>query len=139
MKNLTTAVLILMLLTIFYAVTFSTPDTKYYYMTVTAYSRHPLSIADKWNDGYTATMTKVREGVVAINVDYIKGRWLIKSPLRLGDKIHIEGLGNYSVEDTGYFTDTNFKQDFWNVDIFMENHRDAIEFGRQLKKVYVLK
>lgn len=113
-------------------------EGKYFIMTVTFYSQHPNCIADKWNDGLTATMTPIREGVVAINVDYIDGRWLVKSPLSLGDQIYIEGLGNYSVEDTGYFTDIDYKQDFWNVDIYMEDYNEAVEFGRQLKKVYVI-
>lgn len=107
-------------------------------MTVTAYSLHENCIADKHNDGLTASNTPIREGVVAINVDYIDGRWLIKSPLNLGDKIYIEGLGNYSVEDTGYFTDTDYKQDFWNVDVYMEDYDEAVEFGRQLKKVCII-
>ena len=111
---------------------------KYYIMTITAYSLHENCIADKHNDGFTATGTPIREGVAAINVDYINGRWIIKSPLDLGDKIYIEGLGNYSVEDTGYFTDQNFKQDYWNVDIYIEDYNRAVRFGRQLKKVYVL-
>ena len=113
-------------------------EPKYFIMTVTAYSLHENCIADKWNDGYTATMTPIREGVAAINVDKIDGRWIIKSPLNLGDKVYIEGLGNFSVEDTGYFTDKNYKQDFWNIDIYMEDYDEAVEFGRQLKKVYII-
>jgi 3D (Asp-Asp-Asp) domain-containing protein len=111
-------------------------EGKYYIMTCTAYSRH--LIADKHNDGLTASNTPIREGVAAINVDYIDGRWLIRSPLNMGDKIYIEGLGNYSVEDTGYFTDENYKQDFWNVDIYMKDYQSALRFGRQLKKIYIL-
>jgi len=115
-----------------------TQEQKYYFMTVTAYSLHEDCIADKYNDGMTATMTPIREGVAAINVDYINGKWIIRSPLDLGDKIYIEGLGNYSVEDTGYFTDEDFKKDFWNVDIYIEDHNEAVEFGRQLRKVYLI-
>jgi len=113
-------------------------ETKYYLMTVTAYSLHHDCIADKWNDGYTATMTPIREGVAAINVDYIDGKWVIKSPLKLGDKIYIEGMGYYSVEDTGYFTDKDFKQDFWNVDVFEPEPEKAVKAGRKVKKVYVI-
>jgi len=113
-------------------------EPKYFLMTVTAYSLHKNCIADKWNDGYTATMTPIRKGVAAINVDYIDGEWEVRSPLNLGDKIHIEGLGNFSVEDTGYFTDKNYKQDFWTVDIYMEDYDEAVLFGRQLKKVYLI-
>lgn len=111
-------------------------EPKYYLMTVTAYSLHSDCIADKWNDGYTATMTPIREGVAAINVDYIDDKWVVKSPLKLGDKIYIEGMGNYLVEDTGYFTDEDYKQDFWNIDIYIEDYQEAIEYGRKLKRVY---
>ena len=111
---------------------------KYYIMTVTAYSNHSNCITDKWRDGHTATMTPIREGVAAINVDYINDKWVVKSPLKLGDKIYIEGMGNYSVEDTGKFAERNHKQDMWTVDIYIEDYQNALEFGRQLKKVYVL-
>ena len=46
-------------------------EAKFYYMTVTAYSLHPNCIADKHNNGLTAMNTPIREGVAAINVDYI--------------------------------------------------------------------
>ena len=115
-----------------------TQEQKYYLMTVTAYSIHPNCIADKWNDGYTTTMTPIRQGIVAINVDFIDGEWEVRSPLKLGDKIYIEGLGNFVCEDTGYFTDKNLKQDFWNVDIYIEDYQSALKFGRQLKRIYII-
>ena len=142
MKKLIIIIKIIIFITLFYLISIS-PEVeaevqgKYFLMTITAYSLHENCIADKWNDGYTATMTPIREGVAAINVDYIDGEWVVKSPLKLGDRIYIEGLGNYSVEDTGYFTDKNYKQDYWNVDIYMEDYQEAIEYGRKLKKVYV--
>jgi len=113
-------------------------EKDYFLMTITAYSLHPDCIAEKYNDGLTATGTPIREGVAAINVDRVDGRWLVKSPLELGHKIYIEGMGEYVCEDTGYFTDVDFKQDYWNVDVYMEDHNKAVEFGRQLKRVYVL-
>ncbi|MBA7576877.1 hypothetical protein ES708_18719 [subsurface metagenome] len=113
-------------------------EPKYFIMTVTAYSLHPDCIADKWNDGYTSTMTPIREGVAAINVDYIDGEWVVRSPLKLGDQIYIEEMGYYSVEDTGYFTDKDFKQDFWNVDVFEPNPEKAVKAGRKVKRVYVI-
>ena len=143
MKCLIILIKIIIFIVLFYLI-FISPEVeaeaepKYFIMTITAYSLHENCIADKWNDGYTATMTPIREGVAAINVDYIDGEWEVRSPLKLGDEIHIEGLGNFSVEDTGYFTDKNYKQDFWNVDIYMEDYNEAVEFGRQLKKVYVI-
>ena len=111
---------------------------KYFLMNITFYSQHPDCISNKWNDGYTATMTPIRKGVVAINVDYINDRWVVKSPLRLGDKVYIEGLGEYSVEDTGQFSERDNIQDIYTVDVFEPDHQRAILGGKQLKKVYVL-
>ena len=113
-------------------------EPKYFIMTSTAYSRHPNCIAPKYDDGFTSTMTPVREGVVAINVDWIDDKWQVRSPLKLGDKIYIKGMGNYNVEDTGKFAERNHKQDYWTIDIYMESYEKAIEFGRQLRKVYIL-
>jgi len=143
MKRIIILIKIIIFITLFYLI-FIAPEVeaekepKYFTMTVTAYSLHENCIADRWNDGFTATMTPIREGVAAINVDYIDGKWEVRSPLNLGDKVHIEGLGNFSIEDTGYFTDKNYKQDFWNVDIYIENYDEAVLFRRQLKKVYVI-
>ena len=143
MKCLIILTKIIIFIVLFYLI-FISPEVeaevqgKYFLMTITAYSLHENCIADKWNDGYTATMTPIREGVAAINVDYIDGKWEIRSPLNLGDKVYIEGLGNYSVEDTGRFAERNHIQDMWTVDIYMEDYNEAVEFGRQLKKVYVI-
>lgn len=114
------------------------PEGKYFLMNCTAYSRHKNCIADKWNDGFTATMTPIREGIVAINVDMIDGEWIIKSPLKLGDNIYIEGMGNYVVEDTGRFAERDHKQDCWTIDIYMDDYEKAVNFGRQIRKIYVL-
>jgi len=114
------------------------PEEDYFIMTTTAYTTHPKCISNKWNDGKTAIMTPIREGVVAINVDYINGEWKVKSPLRLGDKIYIEGMGYYSVEDTGRFSERNQRQDIWTLDIYVNDYQSALEYGRKLKKVYVL-
>jgi len=113
-------------------------EKSYFIMTITAYSLHSNCIAEKYNDGLTATGTPIREGVVAVNVDRVDGRWKVRSPLKLGQKIYIEGMGEYVCEDTGYFTDEDFEQDYWNVDVYMEDYNEAVVFGRKLKKVYVL-
>jgi len=84
-------------------------EEKYFIMTSTGYSNHPNCISDKWRDGKTAMNTPIREGVVAINVDKINGEWQVRSPLRLGQTIHIEGIGEFAVEDTGSFTEDNYK------------------------------
>lgn len=137
MKNLVIIVLVIMLLMISYAIIFCTSKEEFYYMTSTGYSRKEID--EKWNDGFTATMTPVRKGVVAINVDWINGEWKINSPLKLGQKIYIEGMGYYSVEDTGPFTEKDFHFDKWNLDIFYEDSSKAKAHGIERVKVYVLK
>jgi len=107
-------------------------------MTSTAYSNHPNCIADKWRDGKTATNTPIREGVVAINVDRVDGEWQVRSPLRLGQDIYIEGIGEFAVEDTGSFTEDNLHFDYWNVDIFFEDYEEAKEWGVRKVKVYII-
>ena len=111
---------------------------RYYYMTATAYSNDSRCIAKKWHDGKTAMGTPIREGVCAINVDWINGKWRVRSPLKLGQKIYIEGMGRFSIEDTGYFTDRNFHFDFWNIDIYKEDYEEARKWGIKRIKVYVL-
>jgi len=111
---------------------------KYFLMTATAYSRHPNCIAEKWDDGLTATGTPIREGVVAINVDWIDDEWVVRSPLKLGQKIYIEGIGYFSVEDTGPFTEKDFHFDIWNLDVYKEDYKQAKGWGIKRIKVYVL-
>ncbi|MCK4447003.1 MAG: 3D domain-containing protein [Candidatus Marinimicrobia bacterium] len=143
MNRLIYIVLIGMLLSITYAIYTLPPlieaeELIYFDMTATAYSNHENCIADKWRDGKTAMNTPVREGIVAINVDWIDGRWQIRSPLKLGQKIYIEGVGYFSVEDTGPFTESNFHFDIWNLDIYKEDYEQAKEWGIKRIKVYVL-
>ena len=115
-----------------------TQEQKYYIMNVTFYSLHKDCISDKWNDGKTATNTDIRKGVAAINVDYFNGLWIVVSPLNLGERILIEGLGEFVVEDTGRFSERDKQQDIWTVDVFEPDHQKAIEGGRKLVRVWVL-
>ena len=127
--RLTWLVLYIVLISILYAIyTLPTPAQEPEYC-----------IADKWRDGLTATGTPIREGVVAINVDWIDGKWQVRSPLELGDKIYIEGIGFFSVEDTGPFTEENFHFDMWNLDIYKEDLVQAKEWGVKKVKVFVVK
>jgi 3D (Asp-Asp-Asp) domain-containing protein len=109
---------------------------KFYYMTSTGYTVHPKCTQN--NKGITSTGAPVREGVVAINVDWIDDEWVIKSPLKLRQKIYIENVGVFSVEDTGYFTEQDFHFDYWNVDIYFDDYNEAKEWGVQVVKVYLL-
>ena len=138
--KLVTVVLIIMLLMISYAVIFCAPEElQFFYMTSTGYSNDPRCISDKWRDGLTATGTPVREGVIAINVDWINGKWQVKSPLKLGQRVRIEGMGEFSVEDTGYFTDRDFHFDFWNLDVYYDDYNKAKLHGVIPVKVTILK
>lgn len=111
---------------------------KYYYMTATAYSNDSRCIAEKWRDGKTAMGTPIREGVCAINVDLINGEWQVRSPLKLGQKIYIEGIGYFSVEDTGPFTEKDFHFDIWNIDVYKKDYEQARKWGIKRVKVVVL-
>ena len=113
-------------------------EEEYYIMNVTFYSLDETCISDEWNDGFTATMTPIRKGVAAINVDMINGKWKVVSPLKLGQRIYIEGLGEFVVEDTGRFSERDKQQDIWTIDVFEPDHQKAIEGGREVKKVWVL-
>jgi len=133
-------ILIIMLLVTGYAVLFcASGKPEFYYMTSTGYSNDPRCISDKWRDGLTATGTPIRKGVIANNVDWINNEWRVRSPLRLGQKIYIEGAGQFSVEDTGYFTDEDYHFDYWNLDIFYEDYEKAKAHGVKRIKVIVLK
>ena len=134
--KITTLILILIMLLFINIVQ---AEEKYFIMTSTAYSNHPKCIAKKWRDGKTAMNTPVREGVVAINCDKIDGKWVIRSPLKLGQKIYIEGIGIFSVEDTGYFTESNYHFDMWNLDIYFEDYEEAKRWGVKKVKVFVIK
>ena len=113
-------------------------EEKYFIMTSTAYSNHPKCIAKKWRDGTTATNTPIREGVVAINVDKVHGKWQVRSPLRLGQAIYIEGIGEFSIEDTGSFSESNLHFDYWNLDIYFDDYEEAKAWGVRKVKVYII-
>ena len=86
-------------------------------MTATAYS---------WGcgngDGYTASMTPVRPGVVAVDPEIIP----------LGSQVEIVGLGVFSAEDTGSAIRGN------RVDVFMPSRGEALRFGRQMVEIRVI-
>ena len=124
---------------------------KCYYMTATAYSRHPKCISPRFDDGYTATGTKIREGVVAINVNLVNGEWVVDSVLKLGQKIYVttmkdKPIGYFRVEDTGKFkvgdirgaSPDDLRWDRWNCDIYVSNINQARKMGCIPVKVYII-
>lgn len=70
-------------------------------------------------DGYTATMTKPREGVIAVDPEVIP----------LNARVYIDGMGWYTAEDTGGAIKEN------KVDIFMNSLKSALIFGRRDVKI----
>lgn len=92
--------------------------------TITAYCAEPYAyICNDGDSTCTATGTKPTPWRT-IAVD--------PSVIPLGSKIYIDGLGVYIAEDTGTAINGN------DIDILMESHNDALEFGRQEKKVWIL-
>ena len=135
-------------------ITFKNPlsiNDGYYEMTATAYTRHPDCISPELDDGYTATGTKVREGIVAINVNLVNEKWIVDSVLKLRQRIYIttdadEPIGYFTVEDTGVFkvgdvkgaTKKDLQWDKLNCDIYVTNIETARNMGCQPIKVYPL-
>lgn len=124
MKALTTWVLIIMLLLIAYAVTFCTPKDKYFILKVTGYC--PCKICcGEWADGLTFTGDIAGYGCVAIDPD--------AGILRMGQRVYIEGYGYGVCNDIGGAIKG------WEADVCFNTHEEALKWGVQLVKVYVIK
>ena len=121
MKNLTTAVLIIMLLLITYAVTFCTP--KYYFLTATAYYSG-AECTYPYDDGYTAIGHVAGKGSIAIDP--------VNGPLQFEQRVYVEGYGEGICNDVG----SAIKG--WRIDVCFDTLNEAVEWGVKLVKVYVL-
>ena len=130
----------------------SLPYTEHYSMSGTAYTSHEDCINKEWLDGETATRTKARVGIVAINVDIDKdGNVLVRSVLELGQMVYVKGQfieGIFTVEDTGYFRVKHLEGadpkdlvfDIYNLDFYLPTIEQARGFGIQYPiEVYVIK
>lgn len=73
--------------------------------------------------GITANGNKVKKGIIAVDTRV----------LPFGSIVYIEDLGVFVADDTGADIKGN------RIDIYMDNLDEAINFGRQFKKVIVLK
>mgnify|MGYP002399900566 CR=1 FL=1 len=89
-------------------------------MVATAYT---AGSASAWGSGYTATGLLARYGVVAVDPHVIP----------LGTRLFIPGYGYAIAADTGGAIIGD------RVDLCMDSLADALNFGRQVVKVYVLK
>jgi len=88
----------------------------------TAYNADPEQTDDTpdvcaWGD-------KIRPGIIAISRD------LEKSGLTRGKEVYIEGIGNVVVMDRMHPRKRN------QIDLYMENHEDAVEFGVKELTIY---
>lgn len=91
----------------------------------TAYTAGYESTGKTPNDadyGITASGEYVRKGIIAADTRF----------LPMHSKVYIQGMGVYEVKDVGGAIVGN------RIDIYFENLSDAINFGRQMRKVIVL-
>lgn len=72
--------------------------------------------------GITKSGVRVKPGIVAVDPKVIP----------LGTKLWIEGCGNAVAADIGWGIKGN------RIDIYMDRHNDASEFGRKMVRVKVL-
>jgi 3D (Asp-Asp-Asp) domain-containing protein len=87
-------------------------------------SRYETYIATAYSlKGITASGERVRSGIIAAD----------PRVLPIGSKVHIQGMGNYTVKDTGG------KIKGRKVDIWMANRKAAIQFGRRAVQLKVLR
>lgn len=93
-------------------------------LTVTAYS--PERGQTDNTPHITASNNRVRPGIVAVSRDLFDKGWVF------GKKIYIKGLGVFTIDDLM----ANRKQN--QIDVFMFNTKQALEFGRQQRDVYLL-
>jgi 3D (Asp-Asp-Asp) domain-containing protein len=68
--------------------------TKTIAATVTAYTPAPRENGGRGRKSGTAIGTAIRPGIVAVSRDLLHSGW------DFGDKVHIEGLGVFLIEDT---------------------------------------
>lgn len=78
-----------------------------------------------YGTGITASGKTVSRGLIALPKD-----------IRFGTKAHIDGLGTFVNEDTGSHI-TYTPEGYMRVDIFVESHSEALEYGRFLANGYL--
>ena len=94
-------------------------DTRTYYdLNVSFYCPYTCCCGD-YADGYTASGTIATQGRTCA----------APAEIPFGTVIHIDGLGDYIVEDRGGAIKGN------RIDIYFSNHQSALNFGR--KTVYL--
>ncbi|WP_428563538.1 MAG: 3D domain-containing protein [Solidesulfovibrio sp. DCME] len=86
--------------------------------TVTAYTPDPRENGGRGRKAGTALGTPIRPGIVAVSRDLLRSGW------DFGDKIHIEGLGVFIIEDTMH---QRFRR---TIDVAVPNRAAAAKIGK---------
>ncbi|MFH1277717.1 MAG: hypothetical protein ABIK65_05000 [Candidatus Eisenbacteria bacterium] len=79
----------------------------------------------------TASMTQVRPGVIALSRDLIR-TYNPKAPFRYGDRVRVEGIGEFIVEDTMH---ERYQR---RADIWFESVEEAVRWGRKMLRISLL-
>jgi 3D (Asp-Asp-Asp) domain-containing protein len=94
--------------------------------TVTAYTPDPRENGGKGKKSGTAIGTRIRPGIVAVSRDLLKSGW------NFGDKVHIEGLGVFTIEDTMHQRHSR------TIDVAVPNKSEAQKIGKRRAIVVTL-
>ena len=118
-------IIIIQIITLIFLLSLKTEqaNVKFYYMTATAYYPGP-ECTHPFDDGFTATGDVAGRGSVAIDDK--------NGPLRMGQRIWIEGYGPGKCNDRG----SAIKG--YKIDLCFEILKEAKEWEVKLVKVYIL-
>ena len=99
------------------------PEAKYFLMTATAYYPGP-ECCYPYADGFTATGAIAGKGCIAIDPK--------NGPLKLGQKVFVEGYGYGICNDVGGAITE------WELDLCYDTLKEAEKYGRKLVKVFLI-
>ena len=94
--------------------------------TVPAYTPDPRENGGKGKKSGTAIGTRIRPGIVAVSRDLLKSGW------NFGDKVHIEGLGVFTIEDTMH------QRHRRTIDVAVPDRKEAAKIGKRRAIVVTL-
>ena len=92
------------------------------YVKVMTMHASAYSSQDPGNGNYTATGSRLKKGIVSVDPKVIP----------LGTKLYVDGYGYAVADDVGGAIKGS------RIDLAFDSRRDALHFGRQTVKVYVL-
>lgn len=119
MRTITLLVLILLLMSVLCVF-----STKYFDLTATGYYPGP-ECTYPFDDGFTAIGHIAGKGSIAIDP--------VNGPLKFNQKVYVEGYGYGICNDVG----SAIKG--WKIDLCFDTYEEAVEWGRQLVRVYIIK